>query len=307
MRRTTPWVLALALTGCSLRETATGMVADALSGGGGVFARDGDPELVRDAIPFGLKTYESLLLELPKHKGLLLSCASGFAQYAYAFVLEEADRLDATDLPKARALRQRARALFLRSRDYAFRGLELARPGFGDAFKSGRPAALAMLSKEELPFAYWAGVSWAAALMSAKDDLNLVAELPAAGDLIRRVAELDETWEEGAVHEFLVSYEGGRPEAMGGSAARAREHYAKALAISKGRRASLHLALAETVVVREQNLREFRRLLAAAEAVDPDAVPEYRLVNVLALRRAGWLKSRIPDLFLDSGDEREKQ
>ncbi|MGH7186178.1 MAG: TRAP transporter TatT component family protein, partial [Pseudomonadota bacterium] len=90
-------------------------------------------------------------------------------------------------------------------------------------------------------------------------------------------------------------YEGGRP---GGSAELARQHYERALALSNGRRASTYLALAETVVVREQDLEEFNSLLQAAMAVDPEAEPKLRLVNTIAQRRARWLETRLSDLFL---------
>lgn len=307
MRLTGVLILAATGAGCSIRSLATESVADALSGNGGVFAQDGDPELVRDAVPFGLKTYESLLADLPEHKGLLLALAGGFTQYAYAFVMEDADRLDAKDLARARELRARARGLFIRGRNFALRGLEVEHPGFVLALKKDRSAALAELTVEDVPFLYWAGASWAAAIMSAKDDLDLVAELPLAGVLLHRVLELDETYNKGAIHELLISYEGGRPEAMGGSAARARVHYARALELSGGLRASVHLALAEAVSVREQNLREFRRLVSAAGAVDPEADPDQRLVNVISRRRAAWLQSRIPDLFLDDDSNGGKQ
>jgi predicted anti-sigma-YlaC factor YlaD len=87
---------------------------------------------------------------------------------------------------------------------------------------------------------------------------------------------------------------------------RAREHYRRALAISGGRRASVHLALAEAVSVGEQDLAGFRQLVAAALAVDPEADPGQRLVNVLAHRRARWLSSRVEDLFLDAVQEGEE-
>ena len=70
-------VLAATAGGCSLRNTALNAVADALSEQGDVFSRDDDPELVRDAIPFGLKTYESILDGVPEHRGLLRATASG--------------------------------------------------------------------------------------------------------------------------------------------------------------------------------------------------------------------------------------
>ncbi|MEE8533333.1 MAG: TRAP transporter TatT component family protein, partial [Alphaproteobacteria bacterium] len=101
----------------------------------------------------------------------------------------------------------------------------------------------------------------------------------------------------GAAHEFFIPYEGSRP---GGSAEEARRHYRRALALSGGARASVYLALAEAVTVPEQNLAEFRDLVAAALTVDPDAVPALRLANTLARRRAQWLESRIPELFVDA-------
>ena len=81
------------MSGCSaVGRMAVNRVGDSLSAGGSAFASDEDPDLVLEAIPFGLKTYESLLAVSPKHRGLLLSSASGFA--AYAFLLRQQAELD---------------------------------------------------------------------------------------------------------------------------------------------------------------------------------------------------------------------
>jgi predicted anti-sigma-YlaC factor YlaD len=277
------------------------VLGDALSGGGGVYVSDDDPELIREAIPFGLKTYESLLAVSPEHRGLLLAASSGFTAYAY-LIQNDADRLDATDLSRAREVRARAHKLYLRGRGYALRGLDVAHAGFTARLSSERDAVLAMTTKDDVPFLYWAGVSWAAALTAAKDDLGLIAELPIAGALVARVLELEETFELGAAHEFLIAYEGSRP---GGSVRIAREHYRRALEISGGQRGSVYLALAEAVTIREQDLAEFRTLLAAALAVDPDAAPNLRLANTIARRRARWLETRIPDVFLGADQAEE--
>ena len=93
--------------GCSVRKVAVNALAGALAAGGDTYATDDDPELVAAAIPFGLKTIEALLAETPKHDGLLLAAASGFTQYAYAFVQAEADFVEAKDLARATALRAR--------------------------------------------------------------------------------------------------------------------------------------------------------------------------------------------------------
>jgi hypothetical protein len=105
----------------------------------------------------------------------------------------------------------------------------------------------------------------------------------------------------------MISYEGSRPESMGGSPKRAREHYRRAMELSGGKRASVPLALAESVSVREQNLKEFRALCEAAKAVDPDGARDQRLANVLALRRAAFLETRISDLFVDAEEEEKKK
>ena len=65
---------ALALSGCSLKRLAVNRLGDALSSGASVYATDDDPELVGAALPFGLKTIESLLLQSPHHKGSASCC-----------------------------------------------------------------------------------------------------------------------------------------------------------------------------------------------------------------------------------------
>ena len=69
------------LTACSVKRTAVDIVGNAISGGAGSYASDDDPELIREALPFGLKTYESLLEVSPEHQALLLSAARGYTAY----------------------------------------------------------------------------------------------------------------------------------------------------------------------------------------------------------------------------------
>jgi predicted anti-sigma-YlaC factor YlaD len=280
---------------CSPKRVAVNLVGNAISGGTSVYLSDDDPDLVREAIPFGLKTYEGLLEVSPKHRGLLLSAASGFVSYAYLLSLE-ADRIDENDFDAAQARRERAKKLYLRGRDYALRGLALKNPDFETTLKGDPEAALAKTTDKDVAFLYWAAASWAGALSAGKSDAGLIADLPLAGKMMTRVTELDPTFNNGAAYEFLCFYEGTRP---GGDPALARQYYEKALEISGGKRATVYLALAEGVVESEQKTAEFQTLLDDALAVDENADPDNRLVNVIAHRRAAWLRSRMADLFLD--------
>ncbi len=289
-------VVGVFLSGCSVKRLAADVVGDALTGDSESFASDDDPDLILEAIPFGLKTIESLLASSPSHRGLLLSAAKGFTTYAY-LLQDEADRLEEQDRSRTRLLRARIKRLYLRGREYAFRGLELDYPRFEALLRGDQTAVLARTRAEDAPFLYWAGVSWGGALSAGSDDLALVSEAPLFAALVRRVVDVHERYEAGAAYEFLISYEASRP---GGSAGLAREHFRRALALTDAPRASLFVALAEGLSIKEQNLDEFKELLERALAVDPDREPKERLVNVLAQRRARWLLARIPELFLDT-------
>jgi predicted anti-sigma-YlaC factor YlaD len=110
--------------------------------------------------------------------------------------------------------------------------------------------------------------------------------------------ELDQDYNNGALHEFFITFDGSRSIAMGGSIERARAHFDRAVKLSEGKKASPYVSLAENVSVGQQNVKEFVKLLKKALAIDVDAKPEYRLENILLQRRASWLLSRIKDLFL---------
>ncbi len=290
--------LALAGPGCSVRRLAINKVADALSGGGTTFTSDDDPELVRDALPFSLKLVETLITETPRHRGLLLTAASGFTQYGYAFVQQDADRAEATDFAAAEGARSRVKRLYLRARNYGLRGLEAAHPGLTNALLSAPRAALASTVKADVPFLYWTAAAWGAAISVGKDDAGLVADIPQMEALIDRALELDEAWGDGSIHAFLITYEMSRQGGQGDPARRARAHFERALQLARGRLAAPYVALAESVCVEQQKASEFRELLQQALAVDADAHPDFRLANTVLQRRARWLLDRQEDLFL---------
>jgi len=288
----------LALPACSVRRLAISALGDALAEGGSTYASDSDPELVWEAVPFGLKTIEGLLLESPKHKGLLLAAASGFTQYAYGHLQLEADYAEEGSLAQATHLRDRARALYLRARDYGLRGLEVEQPRFGERLRADSKGALSQVGKKQEALLYWTAAAWGAAISISKSDAELSADQHLVEELMRRALALDQRFEHGAIHDFFISYEGGRAS-VGGSYQRAREHLEQAVALSDGKRAWPYVTFAEVVSVATQNRQEFKELLEKALAIPVDQVPELRVANLLAQRRARWLLERQDDLFIE--------
>ncbi len=286
------------LPACSIKHIAVNALGNALAEGGSSYARDADPDLVWEAVPFGLKTVEGLLDEAPRHKGLLLAAASGFVQYGYGRVQQEADFEEAHDLARATELRTRARRLYLRALGYGWRGLEVDFPGLRERLHAEGAPALSRLRKEHVPLLYFTGLAWFAAISVSKDDSELTADQGQAEALMRRALELDESYDHGALHDFFISWEG-RGESVGGSFARARSHLERAEALAGGRRVSAFVNFAETVSVAQQDRREFERLLREALAVDPDAAPDMRLANLVYQKRARWLLGRTDELFIE--------
>ena len=287
-------------TGCAVKRIAVNKLGNAIASGGNTYASDNDPELVRSAVPFSLKLMESLLEESPKHRGLLLAACKGFTEYSYAFVQEDADELESTNLAKATRLRARARRLDLRARDYGLRGLEVRHPGFGKALGDNPPAAVRRItSAREVPLLYWTAASWGEAISLSKDNPDLIADQPIVEALIDRAYKLDPNFEAGAIDGFLITYEPSRQGAKGDPWARSREHFARAVALSHGQLAGPYVSLAETVSVQKQDRAEFQSLLNRALAIDPDARPEWRLENLLMQRRARWLLARVDELFVE--------
>lgn len=287
-------LLALA-PGCSVREIAARSVADALSSGGDAYASEADIELVGAAVPFGLKTMESLLATVPEHRGLLLAACRGFTQYAYVYVQSPADELEQRDVAAAYEQRARARRLYLRARDYGLRGLGLD----VERMRLDPAEAVDGMQATDVPLLYWTALAWGAAISLSKDDPGTVAGLPSVEALIRRAAVLDIDWDAGALRTFLIGYEVNRPNARPDALELARQHYARALDLTGGQQAGVYVALAEAIAASNGRRAEYDALLKRALAVDPDRRPEWRLANLVMQRRARQLLARADELFAE--------
>lgn len=285
--------------GCSIESYAKHRLADALSESGSTFASDNDPDLVREAAPFSLKLMETLLQETPEHDQLLVAVTRGFTQYSWAFVQQESERLESSDLLAAEHARLRAQRLYLRARDYGLRALELRYPGLTSRMRSDPRAGAAHLLREDVELAFWLGAAWGGALSQAKDSPQLLADQPVVEALFDRVLELDEAYDAGAIHTVLITYERSRPSGQRDWVERARHHFQRAVELSDGRVAGPYVALAESVAVQEQHKAEFLDLLGRALDINPDVVPNKRLENCIQQARARWLLSRVDELFLE--------
>ncbi len=299
------WGLLIGLAGTSgCSHLALNYVADVLAAPGHSYARDDDPELVRASIPVILKTMEQVPEGVPQHRALIEALVRTCTAFGAGFIEEDADRLQESNVAGAQVVYLRARRMFLRARGYGLDGLDLAVPGLPAALlgkdAAARDALLAKTAKKDVGLLYWTGAAWASAISVSRNDLALVGQLPVAEAIMRRALLLDESFDEGSLHEFFLVVDAGRPVSEGGGIDKARAHYQRALALDHGKKLGPLVSWAETVDVATQNKAEFKQLLDKVEAADVlDADLDHRLVNILAQRRAHWLLSRMDDLFAE--------
>jgi hypothetical protein len=107
--------------------------------------------------------------------------------------------------------------------------------------------------------------------------MSLIAQLPVPEALMRRALELDESWGQGAVHEFWVSFEAARP---GGTEAWAKAHLDRAVELAHGAHLGVWVSWAEGPLVaaqrRASSRRRSRRYRGDAEASVDDRLANHR-------------------------------
>jgi predicted anti-sigma-YlaC factor YlaD len=148
---------------------------------------------------------------------------------------------------------------------------------------------------------YWAAAAGISAFSINPFDLGLGIRLQEFFALITRAYELDPDFNSGALDDFLMLYYASVPQAMGGDKAKAEIHFKSSLEKSKGLLAGPYVSYASAVSIPEQDYDTFKSLLDAALAVDPDADPSNRLVNILSQRKARYLLDSAAHLFVSFG------
>ena len=277
------------LAACSPRHLILQGVAGELASQGQ--AAEDDLQLAREASAFYLKLSESVLREAPGHLALAESVSAGFAQYAFAFVAFDAERIESRDARAAQAMRERAARLYQRAQRHAMHALELTQPGFAKALASELPAAWPRLSEQQVGIAYWAAAAWAGSISLSKDHPEVVADLPLAVRLARLAWERQPDHGQGALSSLMGSLEAARP---GGSRQQAVAYFDQAISAGAGRNAGVFVSKAESIALPAGDRAGFERLLRAAL----DASHTQRdLGNAVMRERALWLLGAADDLF----------
>ncbi len=288
-------LLAVGFQGCSPKTYILNQAGSVFENAGEQFQSENDPQLVREAFPFNLKTLDILAASSPDNRSILSVAASAYTMYTYAFILEDAERLIDDDYTAGMKEYKRAVNLFLRGKNYGIRSLALVYPEFESWYKL-RPKE-SKFSGEDIYDLYWLAAATAGTISASQGNPKYLIELPSVGWLLEQALQIDSDWNNGALYTAMISYTMKRPDAPPEADKIAETYFDKAVERSNGTDCAPYLALAESVCIQKQQKERFVALLNQALAINVDDEISIRLTNVLAQDRARWLLSKVDELF----------
>lgn len=278
-------IFGLISLGCPQRfaiRTVGGIIGEY---GFATLSEEGDLDLAEKSLAANLKLTEILAKGDPNNEELLLALSIGYSSYALGFVEDDSV--------------ERARTLYLRGRDF---GLRILRDNsrFAEALNGPIerfPAALRAFSKNDIPAIFWTATGWGSYINLTLTEPDALADLPKVEAMMQFVREKDSAYYYGGALLFLGTMYGGRPKLLGGNLELSRRHFEECLKINKGNFLLTYVYYARSYAVQAQNQRLFEELLRKVENASLDILPEARLPNAIAKKKARLLHSKMNDLF----------
>ena len=281
-------LLIAVLTGCSVQHQLLTRAGDLLSAE--TNASDDDLELLMHASAYQLKLSESLLQEIPDHLKLAEAVTRGYTQYAFVFLMDEADRMESESIQKASVLRVRAAKMLTRAKSLGLKSLTLQYPDLKDQLQGKLAKPVTKISKQDAGLIYWTMTAWAGAISLSKDSPDVVADLPEVLRMAELAWQAHPQFDNGALASMMGTLElakpGGKPEAA--------EKYFNLAIKWRGKQVAPLISKAENWAVATQNKEAFKLLLNQAIEL---ARSQNDLTNTVMRRRAQWLLDSTDNLF----------
>jgi predicted DNA-binding ribbon-helix-helix protein len=276
------------LTGCSVQNQLLRNAGDLLSKE--MSSAEEDLELLMHASAYHLKVSETLLQEIPDHVKLSESVTRGFTQYAFVFLMDEADRRESESIQIASQLRVRAAKMLMRAKSHGLNTLSLKYQSLSVSLQNTSQSQTLTISPDDVGLAYWTMTSWAGAISLSKDSPDIVADLPQVLKLAQMAWQANPKFDHGALASMMGTLELARP---GGKTANAEKYFDLGIQWRKDQIAPL-VSKAENWAVATQDQDTFKKLLN--QAIE-NAKDKTDLTNTVMVRRARWLLTETDNLF----------
>lgn len=275
----------LALQGCGwTRKIAVGQMVPILENATEDARERSDLLLVQQALPANLLLVDGLIRTDPKNADLLTM--SSFLYFGYALGVVEADSLELAGFYYALGRDRGLRALDRRKK---FASL---RQGSLEEFVQG----LSSLKRSDAEAMAWTTANWGKWLSLNLEKPDAIAQQPRLEAMMKRLLQLDPSFEAGLPHVLQGMLFAMRPEMFGGQPDSAQAHFAQAFEISHGENLLYRVFYAEYYCRQVLDEECFDHSLDLVEETATET-PRFQLMNEIARRRAVRLRAMKDDLF----------
>lgn len=300
------WLVLLGLfaglaSGACTRTVAVGERVERIDDGAVAMRRESDPQFAREALPASLKGLEATLVSRPDDDELLRHLAHGYFTYAFGFLEQDINEAQIALADQARVVELTDRAIlhYRRAREYGFR--LLGRPAFREAAVDVDVARvdslLAEMGEDDVPGLYWTAAAWGAMIHLDRGDAEMREALPVVERMMRRVVELDASYQNWGPHVFLGVFHASRPKGEGGDPEQARKHFETALEGAGERNLMIPFLYGRYYGPQTDDRELFDRMMQKVETADLGGYPDQRLNNEIAQERAAFWSEHADELF----------
>lgn len=291
----------LVVTACDTEKLAADSTAELFGRAAPGIEQHWDYVLVGKSFPASIIQLEGLLRVVPDNEVIGLSLVAAYVGYGTGWIEDRVEIADIEDdYEEADDLRGRALVMYNRAWDLSKHFLRNRDEGFDAALKGGVDTLQAwvdtvLVEKADAAILLWAGASLGARINMGMEDMDTVADLPLAKVILNRSVALDPDF------MFMIG-----KMTMGVLAASefppdmdsAKLILDDVLEKTERRNLMVQMSMARYYAVATGDHQLFRELLQ--EVIDAgDVLPEARLSNAIARRRAARYLDRIEYYFSD--------
>jgi hypothetical protein len=281
-------VMGMANTGCIKKLLLDGQLASTRKAAAATNTMS-DWEVARRATSAGIAQFEGLHFLAPYNEDGLFLLTKAWAGLGFGFIedeLEQAQDKYGEDSEAAKYQTQRAVAAYTRSIFYGSKLLDMRNPGLDGAMKNVDSMKSWLkgftVKEEDTEYLFWVGQAWMSRVNMLKDDPEAVSELFVGVEMMKRSIELDKTFSYGTATAIMASYHARSAMAELDDA---KKDFEEALKLSGGKSLLIKFNYAAkyycTKVDKENYVKLMKEIIAS-----PDTLPDLRLQNTIAKRRA---------------------
>lgn len=263
-----------------------------------------DPELVGGVLADGIVVSTGQLWYVEDYEPLLLSAIYSRIAYGVGWLGLQAQELEVEQgkFDEAERLNKRAGLLYASALRLAKRTLRLRDEGFDAAVAGGMSSFKPWVDEhfyreEDAEVLVTTGLAYFVQMIESEEGLAAAVDLPYGRYLLERSIELDPEAEGAQALATIGVVECTIPELLGGRPRLGLKLLQRAARLTDRESHGILVSMAERCAPPLRDRALFRKLLT--EVIESGDVPEYRLPNKIARRRAELLLKQTDELFYE--------